>query len=130
MLDFKNSSSTLWTVDSRIVDIIQCSYIILLCYLIKKIRMYYSLFVFRFCYKIIGLSSLNLAGRGLTHLWPTGMCRAWYVPGLERAGLARLGPNINGLGWVLNSTLWAWAGLGLTHFCRPGKIQLISYYLS
>ena len=27
--------------------------------------MYYSLFVFRFYYKIIGLSFLNLAGRGL-----------------------------------------------------------------
>ena len=31
----------------------------------------------RLCYKIIGLSSLNLAGRGLTHLWPAGMGRAW-----------------------------------------------------
>ena len=44
--------------------------------------MFYSLFVFRLCYKIIGLSSLNLAGRGLagrglTHLWPAGMGRAW-----------------------------------------------------
>ena len=39
----------------------------------KTISLFYSLFVFRLCYKIIGLSSLNLAGRGLTHLWPAGM---------------------------------------------------------
>ena len=44
---------------------------------IKTISLFYSLFVFRFFYKIIGLSSLNLAGRGLTHLWPAGMGRAW-----------------------------------------------------
>ena len=48
----------------------------------KTISLFYSLFVFRLCYKIIGLSSLNLAGRGLagrglTHLWPAGMGRAW-----------------------------------------------------
>ena len=39
--------------------------------------MYYSLFVFRFYYKIIGLSFKKLAGRGLTRLWPTGMGRFW-----------------------------------------------------
>ena len=39
--------------------------------------MFYSLFVFRLCFKIIGVSSLNLAGRGLTHLWPAGIGRAW-----------------------------------------------------
>ena len=48
----------------------------------KTMSLFYSLFVFRLCYKIIGLSSLNLAGRrlagcGLTHLWPAGMGRAW-----------------------------------------------------
>ena len=43
----------------------------------KTITLFYSLFVFRLCHKIIGLSSLNLAGRGLTHLWPMGMGRAW-----------------------------------------------------
>ena len=43
----------------------------------KTISLFYSLFVFRLCYKIIGLSSVNLAGRGLTHLWPAGMGRAW-----------------------------------------------------
>ena len=43
----------------------------------KTISLFYSLFVFRLCYKIIGLSSLNLAGRGLTHFWPAGMGRAW-----------------------------------------------------
>ena len=62
----------------------------------KTISLFYSLFVFRLCYKIIGLSSLNLAGhglagRGLTHLWPAGMGRAWNL----RAGP---GPNIHGLG--------------------------------
>ena len=39
----------------------------------KTIRMYYSLFVFRFYYKIISLSFKNLAGSGLTCLWPAGM---------------------------------------------------------
>ena len=43
----------------------------------KTISLFYNLFVFRLCYKIIGLSSLNLAGRGLTHLWPAGMGLAW-----------------------------------------------------
>ena len=39
--------------------------------------MFYSLFVFRISYKIIVLSSLNVAGRGLTRLWPAGMGRVW-----------------------------------------------------
>ena len=39
--------------------------------------MYYSLLVFRFYYKIIDLSFKNLAGRGLTRLWPAGIGRAW-----------------------------------------------------
>ena len=56
--------------------------------------------MFRLSYKIIGLSSLNLAGRGLagrglTRLWPAGMGR---VKGLKLAGRAGPGPNIHGLG--------------------------------
>ena len=50
----------------------------------KTIWMYYSLFMFRFYYKIkiIGLSFKNLAGsglagRGLTRLWTAGMGWAW-----------------------------------------------------
>ena len=47
-------------------------------YLIKQyVCITYSLFVFRFYYKIIGLSFFNvinkLAGRGLTCLWSVGM---------------------------------------------------------
>ena len=53
----------------------------------KTISLFYSLFVFRLCYKIIGLSSLNLAGRGLTHLWPTGM-------GLGLNSSLRAGPGL------------------------------------
>ena len=68
--------------------------------------MYYSLFVFNFFYKIIDLSFLNLANRRLTRL------------GLKRVDWAGPGLNINGLG--PNSSLWAWARLGLTHFCGPG----------
>ena len=60
--------------------------------------MYYSLFVFHFYYKIIGLSLKNLAGRGLTRLWPMGMGRA--RPGLKLAGRAGSGPKFyfEGLG--------------------------------
>ena len=56
--------------------------------------MFYSLFVFRLCYKIIGLSSLNLAGLRAAGL-PIFGPRVW----------AGLGPNIHGLGR-------AWAGPG------------------
>ena len=54
------------------------TYIYIYMFLNKTISLFYSLFVFRLCYKIIGLSSVNLvgrglAGRGLTHLWPVGM---------------------------------------------------------
>ena len=74
---------------SRLVDIIQCSYIIFMLFN-KRIRMYYSLFVFRFYYKIIGLSFKHLAGRwlagrGLTRLWSAGMGQkltVWAGPGL------------------------------------------------
>ena len=94
----------------------------------KTISLLYSLFVFRLCYKIIDLSSLNLAGRrladrGLTHLWPAGM-------GLKLVGRAGPGPNIqSGSGLGLNSSLQAWAGLEkllrawagpLTANCGPG----------
>ena len=60
---------------------------------IKTISLFYSLFVFRISYKIVVLSSLNLAGRGLTRLWPVGM-------GLKLAGRSGPGPNIHGLGWA------------------------------
>ena len=65
--------------------------------------------MFRLSYKIIGLSSLNLAGRELTRLWPAGM-------GLKLVGQAGLGLGQTftvwlgpGLGMGLNSSLWAWA---------------------
>ena len=46
-------------------------------YLIKTIRKFYSLFMFRFYCKIIGLSFQNVSGSGLTSLWPAPMGRAW-----------------------------------------------------
>ena len=57
-----------------------------LCLFNKTIRMYYSLYVFRFYFKIIGLSYPSLA--------------RWYGPGLglKLAGRAGPGSNINGLG--------------------------------
>ena len=76
-MDLQHKSST----PLRAKDIIL--HPIYICFLFNKtISLFYSLFVFRLCYKIIGLSSLNLAGRGLagrglTHLWPAGMGRAW-----------------------------------------------------
>ena len=60
----------------------------------KTIRMYYSLFMFRFYYKIISLSFTNLAGRRLVGLPVFGL-RLWARPGRETCGL---GPNINGMG--------------------------------
>ena len=84
----------------------------------NTIRMFYSLFVFCFYYKIIGLSFLNLAGRGLTRFWPGGMGRAWASKVREGHG-----PNINGLCRAkfqfaglglagLDKCLRAWAGPG------------------
>ena len=60
--------------------------------------MFYSLFVFRLSYKIIGLSSLNLtgrgyAGRGLTRLWPASMGRAGPGPNIQGMGRAWAGPR-------------------------------------
>ena len=81
----------------------------------KTISLFYSLFVFRLCYKIIGLSSLNCR---LTHLWPTGMDRAWNLqagPGLGQTFHICVGP-----GPGLNSSLRAWAGPGLKNYCGPG----------
>ena len=65
--------------------------------------MFYSLFVFRLCYKIIGLSSLNLAGRA--------------GPGLGQTFTVWVGP---GPGLGLNSSLRAWDGPGLKNYCGPG----------
>ena len=61
--------------------------------------MYYSLFVFCFYYKIIGLSFLNLASRR-QQAYP--FLARWYGPGLglKRAGQAGPGTNINGLDWA------------------------------
>ena len=58
----------------------------ILCLFNKTIRMYYSLYVFSFYFKIIGLSYPSLV--------------RWYGPGLGLKLAARAGPgsNINGLG--------------------------------
>ena len=70
----------------------------------KTISLFYSLFVFLLCYKIIDLSSLNLAGCG-PRAYPSSA--RGYRPGLglKLAGRAGPGPNIHGLGR-------AWAGPG------------------
>ena len=96
----------------------------------KTISLFYSLFGFRISYKIIVLSSLNLAGRGLagrglTRLWPAGMGlklagrdgpgRAWAKHSRSGLGLVRAGPSLG-----LNSSLRAWAGPGLKNCCGPG----------
>ena len=77
----------------------------------KTISLFYSLFVFRLCYKIIGLSSLNLAGCGLAGL-PIFGPRVWAGPETCGPGLGQTftvwdGP---GPGLGLNSSLRAWAG--------------------
>ena len=88
----------------------------------KTISLFYSLFVFRLSYKIIGLSYLNLAGRGLAGSGPAGMDR-------KLAGRAWAKHSRSGSGLGLNSSLWAWAGLEnllwawtgpLTANCGPG----------
>ena len=61
----------------------------------KTIHMYYSLFMFCFYYKIIGLSFKKICG---PQAYPS--LAHGYGLGLERAGRARPGPNINGLGWA------------------------------
>ena len=92
----------------------QCSYIVFYMSFNKTIRaFYYSLFVFRFYYKVIGLSFINLAGRGY------GPClglKCKVRPGLGLTLAVWAGPG-QGLG--LNSSLRAWAGLGLKNGCAP-----------
>ena len=86
----------------------------------KTISLFYSLFVFRFSDKIIGLSSLNLAGSGLNCLWPAGMglkLAGRAGPGLDQTFTVWVGP---GPGLGLNSSLLAWAGPGFKMLCRPG----------
>ena len=61
----------------------------------KTISLFYSLFLFHLCYKIIGLSSLNLAGRGL-RAYPS-LARG-YRPGLGLKLADWAGPNIPSLG--------------------------------
>ena len=135
VLDFYNSSSTLWTFSIRIVlhkelrILCPISYIYIYIYIYvfflfnKTISLFYSLFVFRLCYKIVGLSSLNLAGRGLagrglTHLWPA----VWAGPGPETCGPGRAWAKYSrsGPGLALSSSLWAWARPGLKNYCGPG----------
>ena len=74
--------------------------------------MFYSLFVFRISYKIMVLSSLNLAGRRLTRLWPAGL-------DLKLAGRAGAKHSWSMPGMGLNSSLRAWAGPGLKNCCKP-----------
>ena len=91
----------------------------------KTISLFYSLFVFRLADKIIGVYSLNLAGRGLagrgrTRLWPAGMglkLVGWAGPGLGQTFTVWVGP---GPGLGLNSSLRAWPGPGLKICCGPG----------
>ena len=72
--------------------------------------MFYSLFVFRISYKIIVLSSLNIAGRG-PRAYPS-LARG-YGPetcGPGRAGPGRAGPGRAGPG--LGQTFTVWVGPG------------------
>ena len=67
--------------------------------------LFYSLFAFRLCYKIIGFSKLSGPRACGPRAYPS-LARG-YRPGLglKLAGRAGPGPNIHGLGW-------AWAGPG------------------
>ena len=82
----------------------------------KTISLFYSLFVFRLCYKIIGLSSLNLAGRGLAGL-PIFGPRAWAGPETCGAGLGRTGLEKLLRAWTLTAN----CGLGLGSNSRPAQ---------
>ena len=84
--------------------------------------LFYSLFVFRLCYKIIGFSKL----RG-PRAYPS-LARG-YGPGLGLKLAGRAGPGLGqtftvwvgrGPGVGLNSSLRAWAGPGLKNYCGPG----------
>ena len=70
--------------------------------------MFYSLFVFRISYKIIVLSSLNLAGR-----LPVFGPPVWAGYGPETCGPGRAWTkhSMSGSGLGLNSSLRGWAGL-------------------
>ena len=83
--------------------------------------MCYSLSVFCFYYKIIGLSLKNLVGRRLAGRGLTRLARE-YGPGLglKRACRVGPGPNINSLGWAWAYILVCGPGPGLTNFCGPG----------
>ena len=95
-------------------------------FFIKTISLFYSLFGFRLCYKIIGLSSLNLAGRGLAGRGLAGLpiFGPWVCagPGPKTCGPGRAWAkqSRSGLGLDLNSSLRAWTGLGLKNYCGPG----------
>ena len=71
--------------------------------------------MFRLSYNIIGLSSLNIAGRRLAGLAFFGPL-VWAGYGPETYGP---GPNIHGLGWAW--TLTANCGLGLGSNYKPAQ---------
>ena len=73
----------------------------------KAISLFYSLFVFRLSYKIIGLSSLNLAGRGLVGRGHTRALARGYGPGMDLKLAVRAGP---GRAWAKHSR--SGSGLG------------------
>ena len=87
--------------------------------------LFYSLFVFRLCYKIIGFSKLSGPQACGPRAYPS-LARG-YGPGLELAGRAWAKHSRSGSGLGLNSSLRAWAGLEkllrawtLTANCGPG----------
>ena len=70
-----------------------------ICFLFNKtMSLFYSLFVFRLCYKIIGFSKLSGPRACGPRVYPS-LARG-YGPGLglKLAGRAGPGPNIHGLG--------------------------------
>ena len=84
-----------------------------ICFLFNKtMSLFYSLFVFRLCYKIIGFSKL----RGPRACGPRAY-PSLALPNIHGLGRAWAGP---GPGLGLNSSLRAWAGPGLKNHCGPG----------
>ena len=77
--------------------------------------LFYSLFVFRLCYKIIGFSKLSgpRAYPSLARGYGPGL-------GLKLAGRAWTKHSRSGPGLGLNSCLQAWAGPGLKNYCGAG----------
>ena len=86
----------------------------------KTMSLFYSLFVFRLCYKIIGFSKLSGPRACGPRAYPS-LARG-YGPGLglKLAGRAWAKHSRSGSGLGLNSSLRAWAGPGLKNYCGPG----------